>query len=174
MTEIDAVEVFGGRPVVVTAFPLRQRARDRLHEQLGEVDLIDIRESVAQADLVLVPSCSPQTISGLKAAYPTAQLVVVEIDDWDLGVDLSGPVMRLLRAGADRYLTANSVDQLAEQLGARLAASDADDVDPQRVAALPSATVDDIILDRLADLRSRRGSEVHQSPAVTDEGRRPA
>jgi hypothetical protein len=80
------------RSVVVTAFPLKSPGRAKLAEQLGDVELLDIRQAVLGADLVLAPSCSPQCVAALKGAYPTARIVVVELEDWDFNVSLPWPV----------------------------------------------------------------------------------
>lgn len=148
----DDIEVVDRRRVVVTALPLKKKARERLEAQLDGARVVDIRTTVERADLVLAPSCSPQTLAGLKDAYPDARVVVVEIEDWEFGVDLSGPVKRLLDAGADGYLTADSVDDLADQLSP---SRPRDDVEPIVTDALPTPSVDDVIVDalrqRLAD-----------------------
>ena len=107
--------------------------------------MVDIRDAVDVVDLVLAPSCSPQTIAALKDAYPSARLVVVEIEDWQFDIDLPGPVKRLLAAGADGYLTVDSLDELATHLGA--APEPADDAS---VRSLPSPSVDEVIMSALS------------------------
>jgi hypothetical protein len=141
------------RPVVVTALPLKRRGRQRLQEQLGDVDVRDIRDVVFEASLVLAPACSPQAIAKLKAAFPTARLVVVELEDWDFGISLPSPVKRLLNAGADAYVLADSIDDLAEQL---LPTATRVEEKTQRVVELAQPSVDDMILTNLeAQLRAR-------------------
>jgi hypothetical protein len=66
---------------------------------------------------VLTPSCSPQLIGALKRKYNGARVVIVELDDWDLDIELRGPVKRLLRAGADAYVLADSLEELANKIG---------------------------------------------------------
>ncbi len=159
------IELVDRRTVVVTALPLKLRARQRLADQLGDVRVVDIKEPVAEADLVLAPSCSPQTIAALKDAYPSARLVVVEIEDWDLGVDLPGPVLRVLKAGADGYVTAESVDDLAAQLsGTRSEEGEA----IATVSELPTPGVDDVILSALAERLEANAEEARGPGSVND------
>lgn len=155
-SEVEGVEVVRRRRVVVAALPLARRARTRLAERLGDARVVDIRDDVDRADLVLAPACSPQTISALKDAYPTALVVVAEIEDWEWGIDLPGPVKRLLAAGADGYVTADSLDELAEHL-AVAPASALDDDGAADVRSLPPQSVDHLILATLAErLRAAR------------------
>jgi hypothetical protein len=160
-----AISVLRGsrRPVVVTAFPLKAPGRAKLAEQLGDVQLLDIRDAVFEADLVLAPSCSPQCVAALKGAYPTARLVVVELDDWDFKVRLPGPVKRVLNAGADAYLLADSIEQLAQQLQVRPNASPDQGAKPNE---LVQPSVDDVILAGIRDVLERRGVE----PASVRDG----
>jgi len=141
----DEIELIGRRRTIVTALPLPRRARELLAERLGDIRVTDIRDAVDTADLVLTPSCSPQTIAELKAAYPSARLVVVEIEDWELDIDLPGPVKRLLAAGADGYLTVDSLDELALHLGAA-----PEPVAEASVRSLPSPSVDEVIMSALS------------------------
>ena len=134
------------RPIVVTALPLKRRGRQRLQEQLGDVEVRDIRDVVFEASVVLAPACSPQAIAKLKAAYPTARLVVVELEDWDFGISLPSPVKRLLNAGADAYLLADSIDDLAAQLHPRSAPAEET---TERVVELAAPSIDDMILTNL-------------------------
>ena len=148
------VELVDGRKVVVTAFALNPAAQARLAEQLDHWRVVDIRTSVDHVDLVLAPSCSPQTVAALQEAYPTARIVVVELEDDDLDVDLPGPVKRLLAAGAVGYVTADSVDDLAQQLSPSSDASRPADSTGDRELASPG--VDDAILAALREQRSQR------------------
>jgi hypothetical protein len=56
--------------------------------------------------------------------FPTAHVVVTEIDDPELGIDVTGPVGRLLDAGAQAYLPARPVEKVAENVLAYVAASE--------------------------------------------------
>lgn len=115
--DADGVDVVPARRTVVTALPLKAEARDRLAAALG-ARVIDIRTECADADLVIAPSSSPQLLGRLRERYPTARLVVTELEDDDLDIELAGPVTRLLRAGADAYVVADGLDDLAHKLGA--------------------------------------------------------
>lgn len=115
--EGDGVHVVPARRTVVTALPLKAEARDRLAAMLG-ARVIDIRTECADADLVIAPSSSPQLLGRLRERYPTARVVVTELADEDLDIELTGPVTRLLRAGADAYVVADGLDDLAHKLGA--------------------------------------------------------
>lgn len=103
-------------------FPLPAPALDRLVGAVGgSVELVDVRESDGSEDLVVAPSVSRQLIGKLRRAFPQATVVLVELEDGELGVDLGGPVTRALDAGADGYLLARSVDELAHVLDRGLA-----------------------------------------------------
>ena len=96
-------------------------------------------------DLVLPPACSPQLIGALDRKYNGAQVVVVELDDWELDIESSGPVKRILRSGAAAYMLAESVDELAAKISDRPHASGREP-DPATVHELTSSsTVDDLI-----------------------------
>ncbi len=88
------VEIIMDRNAVVTALPLKRHARDRLGELL-HAQVIDVRDPVDHVDLVLTPACSPQLIAALKKKYGGARAVVVELDDADHDIELSGPVKRI-------------------------------------------------------------------------------
>jgi hypothetical protein len=137
------VEVMAGRRTIVTALPLEPAARQRL-ARLLDARVLDIRETCPDPDMVLTPSSSPQLIGALKRKYPGAHIVVVELDDWDFDIELGGPVTRLLRAGADAYLLADSIEELAHKIGSGTPLPD--DAAPPTVAELTDgATVDELI-----------------------------
>ena len=137
-TPDDVVE----RRTIVTALPLKRPARERLAALL-DARVIDVREPCDRPDLVLTPACSPQLIGALGRKYHGARIVVVELDDWEFDIELSGPVKRILRSGAAAYVLADSLDELA----AKLAAPSPTAVDePDAVRELSSTqTVDDLI-----------------------------
>ena len=112
----DELDANDRQRTVVCAVPLKPAAMAQFAQMLGDARVVDIRDAVEVADVVLTPACSPQTVAALKEAYPSAELVVVELEDWDRDIDLSGPVIRLRRAGADAYLAADSLEDLARQL----------------------------------------------------------
>jgi hypothetical protein len=103
---------------VVVAFPLPVAARTRLTELVGdEVEVVDVRDADGSEGIVIVPSVSRQLIAKLGAAFPAARIVVIELEDVEHGVRLGGPVSRALKAGADSYYVAGSVEQFATLLG---------------------------------------------------------
>jgi hypothetical protein len=137
-----AVEVVDDRRTVVTALPLKAAARRHLAELL-DARVLDVREPCERPDLVLTPACSPQLIGALKRKYDGARVVIVELDDWDLDISLPGPVKRVLLAGADAYLLADSLEELAHKIAAPVPTHGDD---PTPAAELTtSATVDDLI-----------------------------
>lgn len=155
-TSDRSVEVITDRPTVVTALPLRADARERLSRLLG-ARVVDIRDEGDTAELVLTPSSSPQLVGRLAHRYPGARIVVVELDDWELGIEMGGPVRRLLDAGAEAYVVADSIDELAERLLAgRTRIADAPD---RPAAAIRSGTsVDDLISALLHESDTRRAT----------------
>jgi DNA-binding NarL/FixJ family response regulator len=167
--ECSSVSVFRGsrKPVVVTAFPLKAPGRAKLAEQLGDVEILDMRDAVSTADLVLAPSCSPQCVSALKGAYPTARIVVVELDDWAFKVSLPGPVKRVLNAGADAYLLADSIEELAQQLRRRHPHPFTEET---AVSELAQPSVDDVILANIEAVLAQREKN-SASPAGTKVAR---
>lgn len=96
---------------------LSDSARTSLSDQLGaDYIVLDMHAAPVSADVLLVPPVSPQLIDNLRSAFPTARIVVAEIEDDELGVSYQGPVRRLLDAGAEMYLPPATVPQLAERL----------------------------------------------------------
>jgi hypothetical protein len=143
----ERAEIRGPRPVVVCAIPLDDEATDRLSALLGDVALVDVRAVIDDAAAVLAPPCSPQTLAKLQETYPSAKVLVVELEDADLGIELGGPVTRSLDAGAQGYLTASSLGDLASQLTsveARTAALHAGEH-----LAIEASSVDDLIMQLL-------------------------
>lgn len=139
------VEVLADRRTIVTALPLKRPARERLAELL-DARVVDVREPIDRVDLVLTPVCSPQLIAALGEKYDGARVVVVELDDWEFGVELAGPVKRILRSGAAAYVLADSIDELASKIAVRSehgAAGDDDSADPRELTS--AATVDELI-----------------------------
>lgn len=139
------VEIVRDRRTIVTALPLKRRARERLAELL-QARIVDIRSpGIDNADLVLTPVCSPQLIGRLKARFVRARVVVVELDDWDFDIELPGPVKRLLSNGVDAYLLADSLEELAAKIAAPAERADALS-EAVRGNELPAAaTVDELI-----------------------------
>ncbi len=140
----DEVEVLVQRRTIVTALPLKRPARERLAELL-DARVVDIREPVDRADLVLTPSCSPQLIGALKQRFEGARVVVVELDDWDFDISFPGPLKRLIHSGVDAYVLADSIDELAQKLAPshRRADSEVEAVATQELS--PASTIDEVI-----------------------------
>lgn len=168
----DVVHFRAGQPRrrVVVTFALPPAAGARLSELLGAgFELVDIKVSEGDEDIVLVPSSSRQLTGKLRDAFPDAAVLVVEVEDIAYDVKLGGQVLRTLDAGADGYFVARSVDELAsivDQASGRIGGADA-----AGLAALMSGVADELsdVLDALlveqqkggAALRreSRRGSD---------------
>jgi hypothetical protein len=160
-------------PTVVTALPLKPDARRKLAALLGNVNVVDICEreassnSTNQIDAVIAPVCSPQIIGRLKAMFPGARIIVVELEDWEFGIDAGGPVTRLRNAGADAYLAAGSLQSLADQLTSRRPEEPvAPTLAAQALASelsreLSAASVDDLIFERLLQAEAIRNE--HQT-----------
>ena len=160
------VDVLTKRTTVVTALPLKRAARDRLAELL-DARVVDVRHPIDHVDLVLTPACSPQLIAGLKRKYGGARVIVVELDDSDFDVSLLGPVKRILRSGADAYVLADSMEELARKITPRhdRVSDDSASVDARE---LPSTTtVDELIAAFLREsveysTRLRAGDELRR------------
>ena len=146
MERVETADEVVERRTIVTALPLKRPARERLAELL-DARVLDVRAPCDHADLVLTPACSPQLIAALGEKYGGALVVVVELDDWEFDIELSGPVKRILRSGAAAYVLADSLDELAAKL-----AAPGPGADESTEQALPSVhelsatqTVDDLI-----------------------------
>lgn len=162
------VEVLANRRTIVTALPLKAAARGRLAELLG-ARVVDVREPIDRVDLVLTPVCSPQLIAALSRKYDGARVVVVELDDWEFGVELAGPVKRILRSGAAAYVLADSIDELASKIAVRsntgdAGSADGETADPRELTS--TATVDELIaafLRESVEYSTRLRSDVRES-----------
>lgn len=146
MERVETADEVVERRTIVTALPLKRPARERLAELL-DARVLDVRAPCDHADLVLTPACSPQLIAALGEKYDGARVVVVELDDWEFDIELSGPVKRILRSGAAAYVLADSLDELAAKLAAPGPATD--ESTEQDVPAVhersATQTVDDLI-----------------------------
>lgn len=155
---VHLVEQRRPRRVVIT-FPLGRRARRRLDEVLAaEFELVDVKVADGSEEIVLVPSTSRQLVGKIRAAFPDAALLVVEVQDLDFDVRLGGQVLRTLDAGADAYFAVRSIDELAsivDRASARVDVSEAEEP-----AALTSGSRDELsgIVDRL--LRARQDASL--------------
>lgn len=139
----DPVEVVPQRLTVVTALPLKDAARERLAHLL-DARVVDIKDVVDSVDVVLTPVCSPQTIGLLQRQFEGARIYVVELDDWEFDIDMPGPVKRILQGGADAYVLADSLEELAAKIGRRHEQPEETSAsDPRELPA--TTTVDDLI-----------------------------
>jgi antitoxin (DNA-binding transcriptional repressor) of toxin-antitoxin stability system len=114
---VDAGQAVHDVTVVATAMKLSRSARASLSAALGgDYIVLDLHAAPTTADVLLVPSSSPQLIGILRSMFPKARVIVTEVEDNGLGVSYRGPVRRMLDAGADSYLTSTTIPRLAEQL----------------------------------------------------------
>lgn len=116
-----AVKVPEGITVVVTAMALSMAARRRLAEEFGEDYMVlDLVDAPADADILLTHPISLQLLGALRARFPRARVIITEIDDEEAGVNYSGPVSRLLDAGAEAYLPPRSLRGVAAAIDAQV------------------------------------------------------
>ena len=116
---------------------------------LSSLDLSKIKQGwgVAQRDQAVTEK--PMSIGGtvFKTGFGThaPAMIVVELDDWEFDIELSGPVKRLLCSGAAAYVLADSIDELAAKITAR-PHEPSGESDPAAIHELTSAsTVDDLV-----------------------------
>ena len=139
------------------SFPLSPSAAESLQRTVGgSVELVDIRDADGSEGLVIVSSVSRQLLGKLRTAFPEATLFVIEVEDEAHRLDLSGPVMRALHAGAHGYLVARSVEELGDAI--TRAATAGEQALPSGAIALPAAADDqlDEILDAIIRDRPRQ------------------
>ena len=111
-----------GVKVMATTMRLSHAARQRLSDAMGpDYLVVDFLDAPATADIVLTHPVSPQLLNRWRILFPDAHVIVTEIYDPELGVDMSGPVGRILDAGAHAYLPARPVQKVAENVRAYLA-----------------------------------------------------
>ena len=116
-----APSVPDGVTVVATAMQLSNAARRRLSDEFGaDYVVLDIHAAPTSADVLLTHPVSPQLLGILRLQFPNARVVVTEIEDEELGVRYSGPVSRLLDAGASAYLPPRPLAELAANVHAYL------------------------------------------------------
>ncbi len=118
----DEVPEPGGVTVVATTMLMSDAARTRLSDAFGDSYLVlDFADAPSTADVVLTHPVSHQLIRRWTLMFPQARILVTEILDEELGLDIRGPVGRLLDAGADAYLPRRPVEQLAQNVHGYLA-----------------------------------------------------
>ncbi|WP_114853933.1 response regulator transcription factor [Brachybacterium sp. YJGR34] len=144
-----------GVTVVATAMELSERVRGHLAEGLGTDYLVlDLHEAPPSADVLLVPPISPQLLDALRDRFPTARVLVTEIEDEELDVHYRGPVSRMLAAGASGYLPPRPIAELALTVHAHLAR-----LDLLAVAAAP----------RTSPTSAQLEDRSHRGPATSEE-----
>ena len=110
-----------GVTVIATAMPLSDAARRRLSDELGAAYVVlDLHAAPTSTDVLLTHPVSPQLLGILRHQFPRARVVITEIEDEELGVRYSGPVSRLLDAGASAYLPPRPLAELAANVHAYL------------------------------------------------------
>jgi hypothetical protein len=118
---VSAASAPDGTTVVATAMKLSDAARRRLSDELGaDYIVLDIHTAPSSTDVLLTHPVSPQLLGILRHQFPRARVVITEIEDEELGVRYSGPVSRLLDAGASAYLPPRPIAELAAHVHAYL------------------------------------------------------
>ncbi|WP_336853846.1 hypothetical protein [Sinomonas albida] len=106
-----------GVTVIATTMSLSEAARQRLSDELGtEYIVLDITKAPTSSDVLLTHPVSPQLLGMLQHKFPSARVVITEIEDEELGVRFPGPVSRLLDAGASAYLPPRPIAELARNV----------------------------------------------------------
>ncbi len=122
-----------GVQVVVTTMRMSDAARTRLSEAFGpSYVVLDFADAPATADIVLAQAVSPQLMNVWARMFPHARILVTEILDDELGLDVRGPVGRLLDAGAHGYLPPRPVEQVAREVHGYLASRARSELDAGR------------------------------------------
>ena len=111
--------------VVATGMKVTERVRAYLSAALGDdVAVVDIKNAPETVDALLVPPLSPQALGILRREFPSARLIVTELDDVRSGTWVAGPVTRAMAAGAHAYLTPGTLEDLAAEVRAVIEARD--------------------------------------------------
>ena len=106
-----------GVKVVATGMKVNERVRAYLSAALGDdFAVVDIRSAPETVDALLVPPLSAQALSILRGEFPSARVIVTELDDPQSGTWIAGPVTRAMAAGAHAYLTPETLDDLATEV----------------------------------------------------------
>lgn len=114
-----------GVQVVVTTMRMSDAARTRLSDAFGDSYLVvDFADAPSTADVVLTHPVSTQLTHRWTLMFPQARILVTEILDEEFGLDVRGPVGRLLDAGAHAYLPRRPVEQLAQNVHQYLVSHD--------------------------------------------------
>ena len=106
-----------GVKVVATGMKVTEQVRAYLSAALGDgFAVVDIRTAPETIDALLVPPLSAQALGILRGEFPSARLIVAELDDADSGTWIAGPVTRAMAAGAHAYLTPGTLGDLADEV----------------------------------------------------------
>lgn len=127
-----------GVTVIATTMTLSDAARRRLSEELGaDYIVLDIHAAPSSADVLLTHPISPHLLGMLRQQFPSARVVITEVDDDELGVHYSGPVSRLLDAGASAYLPPRPIAELAANVHRYLTQGGSPRIEPAPSAFRP-------------------------------------
>ncbi|KRE54673.1 hypothetical protein [Phycicoccus sp. Soil748] len=111
-----------GAKVLATTMRLSGPARELLRQSFGlDWVVLDFHDAPDTADVVLTCAHSPQLTHRWTLLFPHAQIIVTEILDPEFGLDMPGPVGRLLDAGAHAYLPPKPLEQVAKNVQLYLA-----------------------------------------------------
>jgi len=126
-----------GVTVVATTMLMSDGARSRLRDAFGPSYLVlDVADAPPTADVVLTHPVSHQLIGRWTVMFPRARILVTEILDEEFGLDVRGPVGRLMDAGADAYLPRRPVEQIAHDVHGYLASEGHQELGAGDAAAL--------------------------------------
>lgn len=120
--EFSSASASDGVTVIATAMKLSDAARRRLADEFGaDYVVLDIHAAPTSTDVLLTHPVSPQLLGLLRHQFPNARILITEIEDEELDVRYSGPVSRLLDAGASAYLPPRPIAEVAANVHAYLA-----------------------------------------------------
>lgn len=112
MTEPPARDP-GSTVLVVTAMRLSKAARAELSEMLGPgYTVVDMRSAPSTANIVLAPVSSGTALGILRGEFPQARILFTELQDDERGINLTGPLSRIVAQAPDGYFVAQSLDAL--------------------------------------------------------------
>ena len=125
-----------GVTVVATVMRLSDAVRQHLSDELGtDYIVFDMLDAPASTDVVLTHPISTQLLGLIRGRFPRARVIVTEIEDDELGVSYSGPVSRLLAAGAAAYLPPRPVSVVASHVHAYLTQGTTPRIEPAASAS---------------------------------------
>jgi len=138
--EFSSASASDGVTVIATAMKLSDTARRRLADEFGaDYVVLDIHTAPTSTDVLLTHPVSPQLLGLLRHQFPSARILITEIEDEELDVRYSGPVSRLLDAGASAYLPPRPIAEVAANVHAYLARDEGPMLESGKPAARPLA-----------------------------------